>query len=109
MIVFLSSVKVNCKNTLSSVVCRGGINREFLAVSFESLGQLEKSHVHLFQLLDSSTVNSGLSELKTPATRKWVGRYCMDVVHFETLQSNRERRERRERQRDGEREKGWRE
>ncbi|XP_070207242.1 uncharacterized protein [Littorina saxatilis] len=49
-------------------VCRGGTNREFLAISFESVGQLEKSHVYLFQLFDSTNYDGPLVNLKAHAT-----------------------------------------
>jgi len=49
-------------------VCRGGMNREFLAISFESRGLFEKGHVHLYSLLTSQTATAPLTRLKDIVT-----------------------------------------
>jgi len=49
-------------------VCRGGANREFLAVTFEAPGQTERAHVHLFHLLDQNTFRDPLVNAKTHVT-----------------------------------------
>ncbi|KAK7491406.1 hypothetical protein BaRGS_00017384 [Batillaria attramentaria] len=60
--------KVNEGLPDSVKVCRGGINRDFLAVSFEAPKQTEHAHVHLYELLTPATVNNDLVHLKDVVT-----------------------------------------
>jgi len=49
-------------------VCRGGINREFLAVTFESRGLAERGHVHFYALLDATSATGPLTRIKDIVT-----------------------------------------
>lgn len=47
-------------------VCRGGLNRDFLAVTFETNALAEKGHVHFYSLKDATNYMAPLRMVKDP-------------------------------------------